>query len=135
MSVSVSITKNSLRYNPAPAQFQITMNGQKGVSPGAITVSQAGTDVDFPNLVTPGFAMLKNLDDLNWVEYGIRDPATHVFYPLGKIDPGQEWPIYFSPNLREDYYNTGTGTTGPINHFHMKAHGGPVNVSVEAFES
>lgn len=137
--VSLRIRKTSgslvLIDYPGNANFLGDVPSTKGPAPGAFTVTTAGTDVDFSQLTQPGLAMLRNLDTTNYVEYGIRDPATRVFYPIGEILPGEGWPIRFTRNLLEDYFpSTGTGTTGQINKVHFKAHRAPVVVSVECFE-
>jgi len=116
------------------ASFQATVTGTKGPVPGAITVPVLGVAVNFGELTTPSICTIKNMDAVNWVEYGIRDPGIDVFYPLGEVWAGEEWPIRFSRNLQEEYTGTGSGTTPPDNYFWIKAHGGPVVVQINAYE-
>lgn len=135
LQCTLQVRKGSLNYRSQPASFRATMTGSKGPTPGAIEVSTDGTDVLFDELTTPGVAWIQNLDDDNYVEYGILDPVTRTFYPLGEILPGEFWPIRFSRNLREAYYpSTGTGTTGDVNRLHFKANNAPVNVVIHCFE-
>lgn len=133
-SFSLSITKGNLNYRPQNPSFNVNVTGQKGPSPGAISVPTTGVDVDLSQLVTPGLCILRNLDQTNFFEYGIRDPVTSEFFPLGEVLPGQSWPLLLSRNLLEAYTNTGTGTTGQIKKFHLKADTAALYASVEAFE-
>lgn len=138
--VSSDGTITLLSYNFSGA-FSVTVVGTKGPTPGAITVTAAGTDVDLSQLTTPGLVVFKNLDATYTVEYGIRDPNTRTFYPLGEIQPGESYILRLSRNIQEDYFpSTGTGTTGDINKLHLKAMREGVTspsifVSVEAFEA
>lgn len=137
VNTTLDIRKNSIQYVSQPQQFRADMTGQKGPVPGALTVTSAGTDVSFAELTTPGFAMLRNLETAGsgvWVEYGIWDGLE--FYPIGRIDAGQFFPIQFSPNLGKSL-GTGTGTvdTGSYT-LRFKAHGASTaEISVEAFEA
>lgn len=132
--VSLQIRKGFLDEKPS-ASYRADMAGSKGPTPGAFTVTTDGTDVDLSELITPGFCFLKNLDATNFVEYGIWEPATSKFYPLGVLRPGRAFVLEFSPNLFEEYEGTGTGTSAPTNTFRMKANGAPCNVAVEAYEA
>lgn len=127
-------TRILIDYDSRPASFTADVDGTKGPSPGSITVSTDGTDVDFSELTEPGLCRLMNQDDTNFVEYGIREPATGTFYPLGEMLPGETYIIRLSRNLHEEYVGTGTGTSAPTNFFHIKADTAACNVLVEAFE-
>ena len=135
VQASLRIRKGHIDHKSFPSQFRATVDGTKGPSPGAVTISTEGTDVLFGELTTPGLATIQNIDTTNYVEYGIVDPVTRTFYPLGEILPGEIYPIRFSRNLREAYYpSTGTGTTGEVNALHFKANTADVIVVVNAFE-
>lgn len=124
-----------IAYNGGRGAFQATVTGAKGPSPGAFTADTDGTDVDFSNLQTPGLALFRNLDLTNFVTYGIRDPESDLFFPLGEILPGEEYVFRLSRNLQEQQVGTSTGTSGgSTNRLHFRADTAPVNVSVEAFE-
>ena len=118
------------------ASFQVDVSGTKGPSPGAITALITGTIVDLSQLTIPGLVWITSLDDDegNYVEYGIYDPQTDVFYPVGEVSPGESWPWKFSRNLLEEYAGTGTGTTAATNKFMVKAFNASAIVSVEANE-
>lgn len=132
---SLQINKGNLNYQSQPTAFNADVATGKGPSPGAITAALAGTDVDFGELVQPSLCRLMNLDDANFVEYGIREPATGFFYPLGELLPGESFVLRLSRNLQEEYTGVGTGTSAPTNFFHLKANTAPCVVLVEAFEA
>lgn len=140
LTCSLSIQKQDgsgrllIDYNGRPSNFRADVTGTKGPCVGAIRVPTAGVDVNFSELTTPGLCRLHNQDATNFVEYGIREPATGFFYPLGEILPGESYILRLSRNLQEEYTNTGTGTSAPTNFFHLKANTAACNVLVEAFE-
>ena len=114
-------TTELVRENFSKA-LRMDMSGNKGVTPGAITVKPAstgGTQVDLSALTRPGVCWIKNLGrasgaastSADYFEYGIYDPASHKFYPLGEVWPGDEFPIpRLSRNIQEIYLGPGTGT-------------------------
>lgn len=133
-SVSLTINKGHLKVQDTEAfQFDVATAG--GPSPGEITVTIAGVDVDLSALTTPGVCVFKNLDPTNFVEVGIREPGTSTFYPLLILRPGRGWIVELSPNIQEEYFpSTGTGTTGPANFLHLKANTASCRVQVKAYE-
>jgi len=137
---SLSIQKRDgtlilMDYNQ-PRQFVGTVTGTKGPTPGALTIPVGGKVVSLDELDTPGYYRITNLDTDNYVEYGIRDPATNRFYPWGEILPGESYVGRFSRNVREEYQGTGTGTGGEgENQIFFKANTADVVCSVEAFEA
>lgn len=121
-------------YQSRPAAFQADVDDTKGPLPGAMTVGILGKDVDLSELETPGLCRIMNQDDENFVEYGIRDPETDFFYPLGELLPGESYVLRLSRNLEQEYIGTGTGTSpGMTNKLHLKANTAPCVVLVEAF--
>lgn len=136
-SLSIQKTSNSVKvldYVSRPSAFQANVAGTKGPVPGAINVYTYGVAVDLSQLVTPGLYRIMNLDDTNYVEFGLRDPVTGAFYPLNEILPGESYVGRFSRNIQEDYYNTGTGTTADIKQVWLKANHATCVVVLEAFE-
>lgn len=131
---SLQVRKGGLFYQSQPTAFTATVTGTKGPTPGAVQVSTAGTDIDFSQLTTPGLVRLQNLDATNVVEWGVWEPATSTFYPVGELLPGETFVFRFSRNLQEEYLGTGTATSAPTNRFRMKASGAACTVLVEAFE-
>lgn len=121
-------------YNGRPASFRADVTGTKGPCVGSIRVALAGTDVDLSELTTPGLCRIQNQDATNFVEYGIREPGTNTFYPLGEILPGESYVLRLSRNLQEEYVGTGTGTSAPTNFLHLKANTAACNVLIEVFE-
>ena len=132
---SLAITKGKLKYSGQPTSFTADVAGTKGPTPGAIDVSIEGTDIDLGELTTPGLCRLMNLDDTNYVVYGIWDPEGARFYPLGELLPGETYVIRLARMIEEEY-GTGTGTVGAdTNRLRMKADTATCNIVVEAFEA
>jgi hypothetical protein len=132
--VSLSVRSGATPlYQSTPSGFSADMAAPKGPSPGAITVTTAGVDVDLAELSIPGLCFLHNTDDEYTVEYGIHDGS--VFHPFGEMLPGEQAMFRFSKNLGEEHVTLGTGTTATVNSFHMKAYGGSAIVKVECFLS
>lgn len=131
---TLQIRKDYLNYYSQPSGFNATVTGTKGPTPGAITVSTDGTDVDLSELDSPGLCRLMNLDSTNYVKYGIWEPLTSTFYPLGELLPGESYVLRLARDIGEQY-ETGTGTTGAVNTFRIQAMNDPCVVLVEAFES
>jgi hypothetical protein len=109
--------------------------GIKGPTPGALAVSVAGVNVDLSQLTTPGWCKITNLDPTNFIEWGVWDPETTKFYPVGEI-PAGKWIVFkFSRNVAWEY-GAGTGTSGPeTNVLRLRADTAACNVSVEAYEA
>ena len=133
---SLQIVSGELQYYSRPTVFLADVAGAKGPVPGAISVSTAGTDVDFSELTTPGLCRIMNVDPTNFFEYGIWDPESHTFYPLGELLVGEFTILRLSRNIQEEYGTApGTGTTGAdTNRLRLKANVATCIALVEAFE-
>lgn len=130
---SVRIIRGNLRYQNQPTSFQVDVDTTVGPSPGAIAVPTDGVDVYFDQISEPGICVIRNLDQDNYVEVGIKDPQTDTFYPMIEVGPGETWPMKLSRNLGEQYAGSGTGTTAPENYLRLKANGASCIVIVDAF--
>lgn len=133
ISSSLNISNGNLRYRTSRLSFTGDMDGEGGPSPGAIIVPTTGTDVDFTELVTPGYCELTNYDDTNFVEWGIHDGT--LFHPIGQILPGETYIIRLSPSLGREEVAVGTGSTNPPNTFFLKADTASCIVFVGAFDA
>lgn len=126
-------------YNSQPSAFVTDVDGTKGPTPGAISASIYGTDVDLSQLTVPGLCRIMNQDDTNWVEVGIWDPELLKFYPLMELLPGESYVLRLSRQLGSEFAEgagTGTGTTGPdTNRLRIRANNAACNVLVDAFEA
>jgi len=119
---------------PTTFKADLTASVPKGPTPGSITATVAGVNVDLSQLTTPGFCWIMNHDPTNYVEYGIWDPEGSKFYPLGELGPMEFVPLKLSRNIQREYM-TGTGTTGAdTNRLRIKANTASCEVSVNAFE-
>jgi hypothetical protein len=133
---SLQVLKGNIDYRSQPQMETGDITGTAGPTPGLVVATASGVDIDFSAIVTPGYATLHNIDDVNFVEVGIWDGA--VFHPLLEILPGQIYPLRFSRNLTEEF-GTGTGTiNADVNTVRVKSNnqlGTSVNLVVEAFET
>lgn len=130
MQIGLSIKKGNLLYAIPSMAFtaDIETDDPKGPVPGAITVTTTGTDVDFSELVNPAVCKITNLDDTNFVSYGVYDGAS--FHFLGEILPGETYVLRLSRYLG----GTDPGTSGD-NTLRFKANTASCIVQVEAFEA
>lgn len=129
-------------YRSPSQSYTADISGRKGPSPGAVTISVIGTDIDFSQLTLPGpceFINLEDPDDTSnsYVEFGIYDPEADRFHPLFELAPGEHTNFRFSRNFLEEYEGTDTGTSSNItnNRFRAKAYGDNAEVSINAFET
>lgn len=133
---SLNIDKGNVSYRSNPTRFLADVGVEAGPSPGKITVTQEGVDVDLSEVTTPGgFCWVQNQDTVssstNFVEAGIWDGST--FYPLMELLQGEAYVFRLARNLTEEY-GTGTGTTGAsVNTFRLKSYNASVPVTVHAF--
>lgn len=142
IQLSLQITKDDdagiVNYRSYPTTFDADVDGALGPTPGAIVVSIYGTDVDLSQLTVPGLCRLSNESATNYVTYGICDPETDKFYPLGELRPGEFNLLRLSRELGQEYAGsgTGTGTSGPkTNKLRFMADTATCSVLVEIFEA
>lgn len=133
LTVSLQITSGNLEYQSRPTAFQADVAGAKGPTPGAITASTSGTNVDLSQLTQPGLCRIMNLDETNRVEVGVHDGL--LFHPLLELLPGESYVVRLSRNVGEEEDMPGTGTTGDVNALCVRANTAACVVLVEAFES
>ena len=132
---SLFIRKGEIDYQSRPTVFSADVSGTKGPTPGAVTFSTAGEDVDLTGLTVPGLCRLQNQDPTNYVTYGIWDPEGNTFYPLGELLSGESYVLRLSRDIEEEF-GTGGGTTGPnTNRLRIKADTAACVVLVEVFEA
>jgi len=118
----LQIVSGNLEYRSYPNTFQGDRTTAKGPSPGAFqaVTSGTGTQVSLTNLSTPAYAVIKNLDDTNYVDVGLVVSGT--LYPLMEVQAGESYTIRFSRNM----------TTTIL---YIRANTAACEVVVEAFES
>lgn len=134
VTCTLTIRKAELEYSSRPNNYRADVTGKKGPVPGAITVAVGGTDVSFTELTEPGLCWMQNLDDTNFVTYGIWEPDTSKFYPLGELLPGEIVVLRLSRDLGEQYSGVGTGTDVANNRLRFRANTAACVVRIEAFE-
>ena len=130
---SLQISSGVNQVQTQPTAFIADIVSFKGPTPGVITATTEGVDVDLSELTTPGFCRLMNQDATNFASIGIWDGVS--FYPMLELLPGQPFVVRLSRNLGEEY-GSGTGTSGAaINTLRVKADTASVNVLVEVYEA
>jgi len=131
----VTIANGNLQYTSSPTSFLADMTGTHGPSPGAVTATTAGVDISFTQITIPGVCVIQNLDATNFVTFGIWDPESGLFYPLGEVQPGEIYVFRLSRQLAQEH-GTGAGTAGPsTNTFDVKADTAACEIVVSAFEA
>lgn len=131
----LQIVKDYLNYYSQPQSFSADIDAGKGPSPGAITATVIGTDVDLSNLTQPGLCRLHNQDLTNYVTAGVYDPEAGLFYPIIKMLPGEMAVFRFADDVLGEYVGTGS-VAGPVtNTFRIKAHMAPCVVQVDCFDT
>lgn len=135
--VRISLTMKSgyQDYRNNPTSFNADVANPAGPTPGYITASTAGTDVDLSELANPGLCVIQNVDDTNYVHWGIWDPENALFFPIGKLLPGEMSIIRLADNFGVEYQGTGPGTGPHTNRLRIKANTAACGVKVEAFDS
>lgn len=124
---SLNIRAGNIQYQSRPSTFNANVTGRKGPTPGAVRIATTpGTSVLFGELTTPGLVRIQNLDETNFVKWGVWNGVT--FYSLGKILPGESYVFRMS----EDF-DAGTGTSG--HEFRIVADTAACVVVVDAFEA
>lgn len=135
LQLSLQINKGNLVYSTPSTAFLADMDGDpKAPTPGHVRISEQGTDISFAGLTRPGWCYIKNLDSVNYVQFGVYNTDQSEFYPLIRLYPGEHCIIPLDPEINEEYAGTGTGTTGQLNTFRGLAQTSPVNVWIDAFE-
>lgn len=132
---TLSVKKGNLSFTDTNGLFRATMNGSVGGAPGLVLVPTDGVSIDLSALDTPGVCKMTNLDATNYVEYGIRDPDSGLFYPLGEIQAGESYIIRLSRNLKDQFTGTGTALGVQDNTLFFKAFGAECAVVIVAFEA
>ena len=139
LHVNLFINKDDgiVQYQSYPQVFIADVDGAKGPTPGSFTASVYGTAVDLSALTVPGLCWFRNQDPANYVTYGIEDPDTDSFFPLGEALAGEFFAIRLSRAIGQvwDAGGTGTGTSGTSDQRLMfYADTADCQVTVEAFE-
>ena len=142
VQLGLTVRKNNLNHRPPMRTFKADLTTPVGPTVGAIIVTTEGTDVEFTELVDPGWCMITNQEDDEGssIEIGLYDPETNRFYPMFVIEPGWAFgPVCFDPSFQWEEYpaggtGTGTGTGGYTNRLRLRAKAHACYALVEAFE-
>lgn len=109
---SLNIKLGSMDYRSNPTSFRASILTAKGPTPGFVSASVAGTDVDLSKLTTPGWCFIQNQDPTNFITVGIWDPSGGgTFFPLIEVEPSTHTVLKLSRYLQEELSGTGTHAT------------------------
>lgn len=107
---SIQINHDNLKYPPTgPTSFSADQDLALGPTPGLVLASVAGTVIDLSALTTPGVCEITNLDETNYIQFGVTDGT--YFYPLGEVLPGEKWPMRLYRSLGSREATPGTGSS------------------------
>ena len=138
----VRIRKGNVNYRPPDRQYRAHIESESpaGPTPGSILVTTEGTDLDFGDIVDPGFCFITNIDNAGGsnISIGPYDPETDRFYPIYEIAPGEVQPGRLDSLLGWESYpasatGTGTGTSGQTTRLRLRAKSHDCYAHVEAF--
>jgi hypothetical protein len=132
-SIQISIGGRNI-YRPAAASFKRDVSTAKGPSPGSVTATAGGVDVDLSHLTVPGLCHIINYSTTDYLEYGVYDSSSGVFYPLGEVAAETEYVFEFSRNLFDEFLGTGTSPAASNNKFRVRGGNSVVECCVNAFE-
>lgn len=127
---SLRIRKGNTDYQSRPTAFAADVAGTKGPSPGTITITTTGTDINLSQVGLPGLCYIQNLDETNYVVVGVYDGTS--FFPLLELLPGEGYPLRLYRYIGTEFI--GTGTPADVNTLRIKAFVAPCLVKVECFE-
>ena len=71
VQAAITIASGNLNYRSNPTSFTADLTGAFGPTPGALTISTDGEDIDLSELTSPGWCIIRNIDATNFIEWGI----------------------------------------------------------------
>lgn len=106
ISISLGVTKGNLRDSIAlSGRFDLAASAPVKASGIAIIGTGSHEAIPLGDLGTPGFVLLRNLDDTNYVEVG--KDSTGSFVPFLKLKAGE--PAIFRLSSAAPYAKANTG--------------------------
>jgi hypothetical protein len=133
-ALQIKGSQNNLVYQSQPTSFMANQNAPGGPVPGQLLVGIGGINVNFSPLTQPSMGRIMNLDEINFITYGIYDSVRARFFPLHEVLPGETYPFRISRFLHEDYPATGTGSVVTTSFVHIRASQAPCQVLLEVFQ-
>ncbi|GIV50268.1 MAG: hypothetical protein KatS3mg038_2129 [Candidatus Kapaibacterium sp.] len=86
ITLSMAVNNGALRETISE-QLALDQASAQGPTPGFVVVGTTAEQISFGDVATPGYAYLKNLDTVNYVQIGVVVSA--VFYPLMRLNAGE----------------------------------------------
>ncbi len=131
---SLQVRNGETDYQSRPTSFQADQSGTGGPSPGMVTATVDGVTVSFAELDDPAMCRIQNLDQANFVTYGVWDATLAKFFPLGELLPGESYVLRLSRYLGQELVGTGTMDSADSSGLRLKADYASCKVLVEAFD-
>lgn len=83
--LGLRIVRAPLDYQSNPTAFTMDVLNSSPPIPGKIVATPAGVDLDLTNLGVPGLIWLMNMSTQDFVTWGVVDPDTDKFLPVGEL--------------------------------------------------
>ncbi len=129
---SLIINIGKLQYSSQPSAFTADVSAASAPTPGSVTATLAGADIDISQLTIPGLCRIQNLDATNYVTLGVWDGVS--FFPVMEWLAGENFVIRLSRVIGEEQ-GTGTGTiAADVNTLRLKADTAECECIVDIFE-
>jgi hypothetical protein len=130
---SLRIQVGELDYQSRPVAFRADVSAAEGPTPGLVYATLDGVDIVLSGLTTPGLCWMQNLDEDNYVTYGIWDPDISKYYPLGELLPGECYALRLSRSFGQEFTGTGTSVLDSNQRLRIKGTNATCKVRVDAF--
>ncbi len=134
LQINLNIRQGNLNYQSNPTAFTADVSTAKAPTPGRVLAAVLGTDVDLSQITLPGLIWLMNLDATNYVEWGIWDESTNVFYTMGELLPGEFFTFRLSRHMLVSYQGSSTVAGADWVKLRLKANTAACECWVDIFE-
>jgi len=92
LSVTIEDTASSAKETINIGQLSDTFTGECGLGPGIVEVGTSEENVSFGD-IGPGWIWMRNLDDTNYVQWGMSDGGT--MKAVGRLRPQDLWTKFY----------------------------------------
>lgn len=140
MANEVSINFNAAVRVPSamPRSYGFTIQrnclSYQGPSPGFLTATTTGIQIDTSKITNLSFGIFTNLSTTARLQLGVKDTSSGNFEPFAELDPLESWPIPLARILgTEETGGAGTGTAGSGGVLWAKGVGASVDLVAELF--
>jgi hypothetical protein len=86
-SLQCQVAHDKFLLNANVPSVTMEQTDQGGGQPGTVTIATSEADISVPDLATPGWCVIQNLDDTNYFTIGPKSGGAMV--ALAKVLPGE----------------------------------------------